>query len=365
MDSFIVQTEGRKLWRVFAPNDKLRHPIVDLDMPDRGKNGDVLFLEDVGSLLLDVSLDTGDLLYLPRGHPHATSTHRSMMPKPAKSKSKRQRGVAAARDRMQVSQSLTVSLLTGSVGLTLDKVIRCGVVEFLCLPEETKLHCNSRQVAVTLAQHREDLRRSLFNNKFECTQRSDSAATAGGRVEWLVSTVPAMKWMCRLHGQIMSTFIKVVEMTNAMISEYTEDLTSHLETFTWANAALDESGRNGSVCGSADDTIAKVNTDCRTLLSGKSCAKLDSLVWNLVSQVHHNICNAHQSHLLATGLGLMNSDILLSQQQPQSCNVTGSDDLEGAEVCEEGGYVDINRRQNMVSELYANYRFIPHYCNLI
>jgi hypothetical protein len=62
----------------------------------------------------------------------------------------------------------------------------------------------------------------------------------------------------------------------------------------------------------------------------------------------------------------MNSDILLSQQQPQSCNVTGSsDDLKGAEVCEEGGYVNINRRQNMVSELYANYRFIPHYCNLI
>ena len=66
MDSFIIQTEGRKLWRVFRPNRQLMRPLEDLHMPDRGKNGDILYMEDVGELVLDVSLDQGDVLYVPR-----------------------------------------------------------------------------------------------------------------------------------------------------------------------------------------------------------------------------------------------------------------------------------------------------------
>jgi ribosomal protein L16 Arg81 hydroxylase len=60
-DVFIVQLEGAKRWR-------LRAPIEDLPL----RSGVVGELE--GELLMDVTLETGDLLYVPRGTVHEVRT---------------------------------------------------------------------------------------------------------------------------------------------------------------------------------------------------------------------------------------------------------------------------------------------------
>ncbi|CAK9086968.1 unnamed protein product [Durusdinium trenchii] len=110
-DSFIMQTEGAKRWRIFGPGAATpRWPVLDAGMSDRGKAGDVLYLEQVGPLLLDECLKSGEVVYLPRGFPHATSTFQT----------------SSVSGKTGYSTSLTVSLLLESVGLTVDKVLRCA-----------------------------------------------------------------------------------------------------------------------------------------------------------------------------------------------------------------------------------------------
>jgi len=112
-DSFVFQTEGSKRWRVFGISADLPlWPVLDAGMKERGKYGDVLFVEQVGPLLLDECLCRGDVLYLPRGHPHATSTFDTVP-------LQKEHGDA-------YSTSLTVSLLLESLGLTYDKLLRCA-----------------------------------------------------------------------------------------------------------------------------------------------------------------------------------------------------------------------------------------------
>jgi len=114
MDSFIVQTEGSKRWRVYGNSEELPPwPVQDANVPDRGKNGEVLMLHQAGPLLLDELLRPGDVLYLPRGLPHATSTiHTTAM--------------HGKEQPTRVSTSLTVSILLETVGLTYDKLLRCA-----------------------------------------------------------------------------------------------------------------------------------------------------------------------------------------------------------------------------------------------
>ncbi|CAE7201170.1 unnamed protein product, partial [Symbiodinium necroappetens] len=70
-DSFIMQTEGFKRWRIFGTSNSVpAWPVLDSGMTDRGKAGDVLYLEQVGDMLIDETLAPGDVLYLPRGFPH-------------------------------------------------------------------------------------------------------------------------------------------------------------------------------------------------------------------------------------------------------------------------------------------------------
>merc|ERR1712107_860587 len=59
-DSFIFQTEGSKRWRIFGTSDVTQPwPVLDAGVPDRGKNGDVIYLEQVGSLMIDECLAPG------------------------------------------------------------------------------------------------------------------------------------------------------------------------------------------------------------------------------------------------------------------------------------------------------------------
>jgi len=65
-DVFILQIAGKKHWRVYQPPVLL--PYKD-EM--RGKpNTSALSYEELGAPLLDMLLEPGDLLYMPRGYPH-------------------------------------------------------------------------------------------------------------------------------------------------------------------------------------------------------------------------------------------------------------------------------------------------------
>mmetsp|Transcript_15856 Transcript_15856/g.23269 ORF Transcript_15856/g.23269 Transcript_15856/m.23269 type:complete len:626 (-) Transcript_15856:43-1920(-) len=77
-DVIVVQTAGSKRWRVYTPPDPSRKPSAD--MYARGKGDDDLplyFLEEGAygcQKLLDVTLNVGDVLFIPAAFPHTTDT---------------------------------------------------------------------------------------------------------------------------------------------------------------------------------------------------------------------------------------------------------------------------------------------------
>eukprot|EP00592_Proboscia_alata_P028665 CAMPEP_0194444614 /NCGR_PEP_ID=MMETSP0176-20130528/127379_1 /TAXON_ID=216777 /ORGANISM="Proboscia alata, Strain PI-D3" /LENGTH=805 /DNA_ID=CAMNT_0039271037 /DNA_START=151 /DNA_END=2569 /DNA_ORIENTATION=- len=77
-DVCVVQSQGRKRWRVYSPpRDQKRKPMADVFA--RGKMEDHLSVYDLEErygceLLLDTVLEAGDVLFVPAGFPHTTST---------------------------------------------------------------------------------------------------------------------------------------------------------------------------------------------------------------------------------------------------------------------------------------------------
>eukprot|EP00752_Nemacystus_decipiens_P011678 g10365.t1 len=76
-DVFVMQTQGRKRWRVFSPPPPRAKPKAD--PMARGKGADVLSLNEVmgdgkEGALVDVVLEPGQFLYVPAGFPHTTDT---------------------------------------------------------------------------------------------------------------------------------------------------------------------------------------------------------------------------------------------------------------------------------------------------
>jgi len=74
-DVVVVQTQGRKHWKVFAPPDPARKPGADIFA--RGKMDDSLplySLVETSELLLETTLNPGDALFVPAGFPHTTAT---------------------------------------------------------------------------------------------------------------------------------------------------------------------------------------------------------------------------------------------------------------------------------------------------
>ncbi len=74
-DVVVVQTAGRKRWKVYAPPDPSKKPLAD--MFARGKIDDMMplyALEKDTELLIDTITNPGDILFMPAAFPHTTST---------------------------------------------------------------------------------------------------------------------------------------------------------------------------------------------------------------------------------------------------------------------------------------------------
>lgn len=75
-DVIVIQSTGRKHWKVYSPPDSRRKP--DADPYSRGKMDDSLplhLLPEMGcELLLETTLNPGDVLFVPAAFPHTTST---------------------------------------------------------------------------------------------------------------------------------------------------------------------------------------------------------------------------------------------------------------------------------------------------
>lgn len=75
-DVVVIQTQGRKRWRVYSPPDSSFNS--ELDPFKRGKGTDSLTLDmlkrENSKLLLDVTLYEGDTLFVPARFPHTTDT---------------------------------------------------------------------------------------------------------------------------------------------------------------------------------------------------------------------------------------------------------------------------------------------------
>ena len=67
-DVFVVQTHGRKAWRVYRP-------LVEMAGPDQPWNDS---LGDPGPPVLEAELRPGDVLYIPRGFPHDAEARREV-----------------------------------------------------------------------------------------------------------------------------------------------------------------------------------------------------------------------------------------------------------------------------------------------
>ncbi|MGN6695283.1 MAG: cupin domain-containing protein, partial [Aquihabitans sp.] len=67
-DVFVVQLEGTKRWRIWEPNDRTRDPVGGRHAIARPT------FEELGEPILDLVLEPGDVLYLPRGHGHVAQT---------------------------------------------------------------------------------------------------------------------------------------------------------------------------------------------------------------------------------------------------------------------------------------------------
>ncbi len=67
-DVFVVQLEGTKHWRVWAPTEQSVDPVGGKHRLPQPK------VDELGEPEMDLVLEPGDVLYLPRGHPHVAET---------------------------------------------------------------------------------------------------------------------------------------------------------------------------------------------------------------------------------------------------------------------------------------------------
>ena len=67
-DVFVLQLDGAKRWRVWEPLERTRHPVRS------GPREPMPTFDELREPAMDLTLQAGDCLYLPRGFPHAAET---------------------------------------------------------------------------------------------------------------------------------------------------------------------------------------------------------------------------------------------------------------------------------------------------
>jgi len=74
----VVQTAGKKHWRVYSPPDPAMKPGADMYARGKGEDNLPLYMLEEAEFgcrkLVDVTLEEGDVLFVPAGFPHTTDT---------------------------------------------------------------------------------------------------------------------------------------------------------------------------------------------------------------------------------------------------------------------------------------------------
>ncbi|KAG8459525.1 hypothetical protein KFE25_012860 [Diacronema lutheri] len=124
-DVLVIQTQGAKHWRVYAPPEPALRPHAD--PLSRGKADDRLDLAELSETpLLEVDLRPGDALYVPAGFPHTTSTSTST-PTPTMGDDAAASSAARARAAPEPSLHLTLNVDTHIWALTYDSARRVAL----------------------------------------------------------------------------------------------------------------------------------------------------------------------------------------------------------------------------------------------
>jgi len=76
-DVFILQIDGAKHWKLYAPEN---YPLLPMNHQERGKKGPVPESEVTGVNITELTLQPGDVLYVPRGYMHSTGTDPACIP---------------------------------------------------------------------------------------------------------------------------------------------------------------------------------------------------------------------------------------------------------------------------------------------
>lgn len=113
MDGYVIQLSGQKRWQVYAPLPDVHNPVWGvMGNAEWGKEVDKpIPMTLVGEKLVDVVLEGGDILYVPRGFPHTTSTEID--------------GMDESESSVDPSISLTVAVHTEAQHLVYEKLLRC------------------------------------------------------------------------------------------------------------------------------------------------------------------------------------------------------------------------------------------------
>ena len=85
-DVIVVQTQGKKHWKVYSPPDPAAKPSADMYARGKGEDNLPLYSLEEGQFgckkLIDVTLEAGDVLFIPAAFPHTTDTNSEDEPTP-------------------------------------------------------------------------------------------------------------------------------------------------------------------------------------------------------------------------------------------------------------------------------------------
>ena len=388
--------------------DPWKHPLDDLGGKDRGKMGHVLAQADVGPLWMDVELERGQVIYIPRGIPHSTGTGTGTVDGAASTTSSNSidpsYGHQTAEDVLDTaSLSLTISLLAGSVGLTYDKLLRCAVPQLLCmeptppdLGQNTEPYCPALRAAEAWVVADADQRQSFFAmGDLADGQTSFVADLAAMCTKDSNSQVSRRRWTCGQFGPLAR------RLATVLIAAYPDpdnialiQLTDRLRQRHWQHRedALD--------LAAIQCTINYTNSDPAALqwpVMVRDALRLIAVdVYGLLYAVAGKICEGREIQSFVAELGKMDTDPAYIRdpvgKRAEVCPLCGglqrSDMFKAGDVstltlyrhrCYENCLcqppngsgaergrkfhpIPINHRQAITKGLHGDHFFMPDYC---